>query len=149
VRGSLATEREILERLNADDLRELNSAFEALALKKGYEPDWFRPGKDGVSSVYKIACELDWLFEPKYDGFRGTVYISRRNCVIRSKRGNVFNRFSELGPEICEQLRAREVILDRGSTSGTVVSPGENHWVNAGKTLRRRIPVPLPIQRFW
>jgi bifunctional non-homologous end joining protein LigD len=53
-----------------------------------------------------------WLFEPKYDGFRGTVYISSRNCVIRSKRGNVFRRFRELGPAICSQLKAREVILD-------------------------------------
>lgn len=58
MQASLATEREILERLNADDLRELNSAFEAVASKKGYEPDWLRPGKDGVSSVYRMACEL-------------------------------------------------------------------------------------------
>jgi bifunctional non-homologous end joining protein LigD len=32
--------------------------------------------------------------------------------MIRSKRGNVFSRFRELGPTICAQLRAREVILD-------------------------------------
>ena len=67
VQASLATEREILERLNADDLRELNSAFEAVASKKGYEPDWFRPGKDGVSSVFKMACELGRQNE--YDTF--------------------------------------------------------------------------------
>jgi bifunctional non-homologous end joining protein LigD len=54
----------------------------------------------------------DWLFKPKYDGFRGTVYISRKDCVIRSKRGNIFTRFRELGPVICARLRAREVILD-------------------------------------
>ena len=67
VRGSLATEREMLERLTADDLRDLNAAFEAVASKKGYEPDWFRPGKDGVSSVYKMACELGRQNE--YDTF--------------------------------------------------------------------------------
>lgn len=53
-----------------------------------------------------------WLFEPKYDGFRGLVYITRGLCVMRSKRGNVFSRFAELGRAICEQLRAREAIFD-------------------------------------
>ncbi|MFL5495756.1 MAG: DUF5677 domain-containing protein [Gemmatimonadales bacterium] len=67
VQGYLATEQSILERLTADDLRDLNAAFEAVASKKGYEPDWFRPGKDGVSSVYRMACELGRQNE--YDTF--------------------------------------------------------------------------------
>jgi hypothetical protein len=25
-----------------------------------------------------------WLFEPKYDGFRGMLYLSRRDCVQQS-----------------------------------------------------------------
>lgn len=66
VQKSLAEETALLERLNADDLRDLNAAFDAWA-KRGYEADWFRPGKDGVSSVYKIACELSRQNE--YDTF--------------------------------------------------------------------------------
>jgi ATP-dependent DNA ligase len=31
---------------------------------------------------------------------------------MRSKRGNVFTRFAELGRAICEQLQVREAILD-------------------------------------
>jgi ATP-dependent DNA ligase len=30
-----------------------------------------------------------YLFEPKYDGFRGLLYLSGRECRFRSKRGNV------------------------------------------------------------
>ena len=33
-----------------------------------------------------------WLFEPKYDGFRSMVYLTRRSCSIYSKRGNRFSR---------------------------------------------------------
>jgi bifunctional non-homologous end joining protein LigD len=32
-----------------------------------------------------------WLFEPKYDGFRGIAYLTRRSCSIYSKRGNRFS----------------------------------------------------------
>ena len=28
-----------------------------------------------------------WLFEPKYDGFRGLLYVTRQGCYFRSKRG--------------------------------------------------------------
>ncbi len=28
-----------------------------------------------------------WLFEPKYDGFLGMVYLTREGCAIYSKRG--------------------------------------------------------------
>jgi hypothetical protein len=39
----------LLERLNADDVRELDTGFDAWAAKRGYELDSFRPGKDWVS----------------------------------------------------------------------------------------------------
>ena len=37
-----------------------------------------------------------WLFEPKYDGYCGLLYITRQGCHFRSKRGNVLKRFAEL-----------------------------------------------------
>ena len=30
-----------------------------------------------------------WLFEPKYDGYRGLLYVTRKGCHFRSKRGNI------------------------------------------------------------
>ena len=54
----------------------------------------------------------EWLFEPKYDGFRGLVYASELGCEIRSRRDFGVDRFDELGNRIARVLSAREVILD-------------------------------------
>jgi bifunctional non-homologous end joining protein LigD len=53
-----------------------------------------------------------YLFEPKYDGFRGLVYLTPKSCVIRSRRGYFFSRFGELAPVLRGQLLAEEAILD-------------------------------------
>ena len=53
-----------------------------------------------------------YLFEPKYDGFRGLLYLSGRECHFRSKRGNVLKQFEELCYWVKDELRVREVILD-------------------------------------
>ena len=37
-----------------------------------------------------------WLFEPKYDGFRGLLYVGPRHCWFRSKRGSTMTRFQGL-----------------------------------------------------
>src|SRR3954466_14172342 len=54
----------------------------------------------------------DWLFEPKYDGFRGLVYSSHRGCEIRSSRDLRFGRFDELTGRMAEILGGHEAILD-------------------------------------
>jgi bifunctional non-homologous end joining protein LigD len=54
----------------------------------------------------------EWLFEPKYDGFRGLVYASKLGCEIRSRRDFRFDRFDELCNRVGRVLGAREVILD-------------------------------------
>jgi bifunctional non-homologous end joining protein LigD len=54
----------------------------------------------------------DWLFEPKYDGFRGILYVTRRDCHFRSKRGNVLRRFQELCHWVRQELPVKEAILD-------------------------------------
>jgi len=54
----------------------------------------------------------EWLFEPKYDGFRGLLYLSGRACHFRSKRGNVLRRFEQLCYWVREEIVEREVILD-------------------------------------
>jgi bifunctional non-homologous end joining protein LigD len=54
----------------------------------------------------------EWLFEPKYDGFRGLFYLSGRRCEFRSKRGNVLRRFEQLCHWVREELVERDVILD-------------------------------------
>jgi bifunctional non-homologous end joining protein LigD len=53
-----------------------------------------------------------WLFEPKYDGYRGLLYVTRNGCHFRSKRGNVLKRFEELGYRVRKELAVKEAILD-------------------------------------
>lgn len=54
----------------------------------------------------------EWLFEPKYDGFRGILYSSRNGCEIRSRRDFQFDRFEELCRRITAVLGPRDFILD-------------------------------------
>ena len=53
-----------------------------------------------------------WVFEPKYDGFRALLYVTRRDCHFRSKRGNVLRRFQDLCHWVREELPVKEAILD-------------------------------------
>ena len=53
-----------------------------------------------------------WVFEPKYDGFRGFVYNSGAGCEIRSRRDFRFDRFGDLCDRIGGVLGSRETILD-------------------------------------
>jgi ATP-dependent DNA ligase len=68
-----------------------------------------------------------WLFEPKYDGFRGMVYLTRQSRSIYSKRGNRFSEFEDLRRRICAELPRREVILD-----GEVVAIDDEGRVSSG-----------------
>ena len=54
----------------------------------------------------------DWVFEPKYDGFRGVLYLARRLAIFGSKRANVLTRFRALAEAIQAELPARDLILD-------------------------------------
>ena len=49
----------------------------------------------------------EWLFEPKYDGFRGLLYVGSRDVHFRSKRGNVMTRFQPLAEQVRDELRVR------------------------------------------
>jgi bifunctional non-homologous end joining protein LigD len=53
-----------------------------------------------------------WLFEPKYDGFRGVLYASSLGCEIRSRRDNRLKRFVDLWDRVSQVLSGREAILD-------------------------------------
>jgi bifunctional non-homologous end joining protein LigD len=54
----------------------------------------------------------EWLFEPKYDGFRGLLYGSSQGCEIRSPRDHLLPRFPDLEDRIGQVLKGREVVLD-------------------------------------
>jgi bifunctional non-homologous end joining protein LigD len=52
----------------------------------------------------------DWLFELKYDGFRGLAYVENGSCTLVSRRGHVFKQFQPLCVEVARSVRKRAVI---------------------------------------
>jgi bifunctional non-homologous end joining protein LigD len=70
-----------------------------------------------------------WLFEPKYDGFRGLLYVRSGDVYFRSKRRNVMTRFQPLAKQVRDALRVRSAILD-----GEIVSLDEE-----GRHIFRRM----------
>jgi bifunctional non-homologous end joining protein LigD len=54
----------------------------------------------------------DWIFEPKYDGFRAVAYGWPGGCEIRSRRNILMKRFRSLWERVGDVLGAREVVLD-------------------------------------
>jgi bifunctional non-homologous end joining protein LigD len=53
-----------------------------------------------------------WIYEPKFDGFRGMLYICAGECYVRSKRSKVLTRFADLALRVGSELHARDAILD-------------------------------------
>lgn len=54
----------------------------------------------------------DWMFEPKYDGFRGILSITPTTATLHSKRGRRLTRFGEFPEQVRDQPRSRDAILD-------------------------------------
>jgi bifunctional non-homologous end joining protein LigD len=50
-----------------------------------------------------------WLFEPKYDGYRGLLYVTRKGCHFQSKRGHILEQFEELCYWVLEELPVKEI----------------------------------------
>ena len=74
-----------------------------------------------------------WLFEPKYDGFRGMLYVTRQSCTLYSKRGNRMTRFQELAEQLRAELGRGEVILD-----GEIVALDNEGRINFWDLMRGR-----------
>ena len=70
----------------------------------------------------------DWLFDVKYDGFRGLCYVEHGRCRFVSRRGNVFTRFDALCEEVasalCSQI-ASELAVDDAIFDGEVIAADE------------------------
>ncbi len=72
-----------------------------------------------------------WVFEPKYDGFRGMLYLTGRDCALYSKRGNRMTRFRDLAEQAGRELSCREVVLD-----GEIVALDQEGRVSFWRLMR-------------
>lgn len=62
-----------------------------------------------------------WIYEPKLDGFRGTLYVDEQRGWFRSKTKNRMARFASLAGHLALALAVRDAIFD-----GEIVVMGEH-----------------------
>jgi bifunctional non-homologous end joining protein LigD len=53
-----------------------------------------------------------WIFELKYDGWRGMLYIENGHAYFVSRTGNVLHQFAKLAAEIAQELKVTDAIFD-------------------------------------
>ena len=53
-----------------------------------------------------------WVFELKYNGFRGLCYLERGHCRFISRNGNVLGRLDALCDQVAAEIGVDEAILD-------------------------------------
>jgi bifunctional non-homologous end joining protein LigD len=53
-----------------------------------------------------------WVFECKYDGFRGLCYLERGRCRFISRNGNVLRRLDALCGQLAAEIAVDDAILD-------------------------------------
>jgi bifunctional non-homologous end joining protein LigD len=54
----------------------------------------------------------DWLFDLKYDGFRGLCHLERGRCWFMSRNSNVLSRLNELCAQVAAEIGVDDAVLD-------------------------------------
>jgi len=100
------------------------------------------PTVEPIAPVRRAGAfnDPEWVFEPKYDGFRGLAYLAPEQCAIRSRRDIVFDRFDDLCAILREQIDARDAILD-----GEVVALDRNGRPSFRELMRRTSTVAYAV----
>ncbi len=94
-------------------------------------------------SVDEIPRGKDWLYEPKWDGFRCLAFRDANNIHLQSKSGQPLARYF---PELAEallQLKATRFVLD-----GEIVIPEPDGGISFDKLLQRIHPAASRIKHL-
>jgi bifunctional non-homologous end joining protein LigD len=87
----------------------------------------------------------EWLFDLKYDGFRGLCYLEQGRCRMISRNGNLMSRFTGLGDRIAAALGMGDAILD-----GEVIAADETGRPQFYDLLRdARAPAYVAFDLLW
>jgi bifunctional non-homologous end joining protein LigD len=86
----------------------------------------------------------EWLFDLKYDGFRGICYLEQGRGRLISRNGNM-SRFEGLGERIAASLDVSDAILD-----GEVIAADETGRPQFYDLLRdTRAPAYVALDLLW
>src|SRR5262245_58662471 len=87
----------------------------------------------------------EWLFDLKYDGFRGLCYLEQGRCRMISRNGNLMSRFDGLSDRIAASLDVGDAILD-----GEVIAADETGRPQFYDLLRdARAPAYVAFDLLW
>jgi hypothetical protein len=71
---------------------------------------------DAPATHSRAVRPSDWIFEPKYDGFRAIARIEGHRCTLTSRNGHTFKSW----PQLCEELPHAFQVC-RAVTDGEIV----------------------------
>jgi hypothetical protein len=87
----------------------------------------------------------EWLFDFKYEGFRGLGYLEQGRCRFLSRNGNALSRFGALGDQVAAILEIDEAIID-----GEVVAVDATGRPQFYDLLRRaQAPAYVAFDLLW
>jgi len=87
----------------------------------------------------------DWLFEPKWDGFRALAYVDGHHCRMVSRRGNVYKSWPYLCDELAHAVRCRSAVLD--GEIACLEPDGRSHFYKL--MFRREWPYFMAFDVLW
>ena len=86
-----------------------------------------------------------WVFDFKYDGFRGLCYIEQGRGRFISRNGNALSRFDDFGDELAAELEVDKAILD-----GEVIAADETGRPQFYDLIRAtRAPTYVAFDILW
>jgi bifunctional non-homologous end joining protein LigD len=87
----------------------------------------------------------DWVFEPKWDGFRALAYIDGHQCRLVSRRGNIFKSWPYLCTELAHAVRCESAVLD--GEIACLEPDGRSHFYKL--LFRREWPYFMAFDVLW
>ena len=87
----------------------------------------------------------DWLFDFKYDGFRGLCYLERGRCWLISRNGNVLGRLNALCAQVAAEIGVDDAILD----GEAIVADVTGRPVFIDLLRRKRPPGYVAFDLLW
>ncbi len=87
----------------------------------------------------------DWIYEIKYDGFRGLAYVQDETCQLVSRNDFDYSRFRDLMQSIATELDGEDAIVD-----GEIVvldEDGKSQFYDL--MLNRGVPIFAAFDILW
>jgi bifunctional non-homologous end joining protein LigD len=89
--------------------------------------------------------DLDWIWEPKLDGWRALAYVEGRQCQLVSRHDRAIDRWPSLAVNVARSLNVRNAILD-----GEIVCLDEyGHTRFIDLVKRDNAPVYYAFDLLW